>query len=151
MNTMSEEKTPEEVIDFGLTDEEKAILEKVQQKIQDRFNNDLEKQTQTSIEQMNAAIDKDPNFLEDPIHKRKLTDFPREIRIQVLGEVSSSNKKGQLTSVEPLVNGYYHIPIPAKVDIQEKIDKFRETLESSFQDLAELIHFDEIKKRDVEE
>lgn len=148
---MSEEKTTEEAIDFGLTDEEKAIFEKVQQKLQDKFTEELTGQTEKSIETMNNAIDKDPNFLEDPIHKRKLTDFPREIRIQIMGEVSSSNEKGQLASVEPLVNGYYHIPVPAKVDIQEKIDKFKNTLESSFQDLAELIHFDEIKKRDVEE
>jgi hypothetical protein len=146
---MSEEKTTEEFIDFGLTDEEKVIFEKVQQKIQNRFHDDLEEQKKISIEQMNAAIDKDPYFREDPIHKRKLTDFPREIRIQIMGEVSSSNEKGQLTSVEPLVNGYYHIPVPAKVDIQEKIDKFRNILESSFQDLADQIHFDEIKKRDV--
>lgn len=149
---MSEEKTVEEqAIDFGLTDEEKEIWNKIQQKINDKFTKDLEDQTQESIEAMNSAMEKDPNFLEDPIHKRKLTDFPREIRIQIMGEVSSSNEKGQLTSVEPLVNGYYHIPIPAKVDIQGKIDKFKNTLESSFQDLAESIHFDEIKKRDVEE
>lgn len=149
---MSEEKTIEEqAIDFGLTDEEKEIWNKIQQKINDKFTKDLEDQTQESIEAMNSAMEKDPNFLEDPIHKRKLTDFPREIRIQIMGEVSSSNEKGQLTSVEPLVNGYYHIPIPAKVDIQEKIDQFKNTLESSLQDLAESIHFDEIKKRDVEE
>lgn len=148
---MPEEKTTEEAIDFGLTDEEQDILEQVQKKIRDKFAKELEGQEKEAIEAMNDAVQKDPNFLEDPIHKRKLTDFPREIRIQIMGEVSSSNEKGQLTSVEPLVNGYYHIPVPAKVDIQEKINKFKSTLESSFQDLAELIHFDEIKKRDVEE
>lgn len=148
---MPEEKTTEEAIDFGLTDEEQDILEQVQKKIRDKFAKELEVQEKEAIEAMNDAVQKDPNFLEDPIHKRKLTDFPREIRIQIMGEVSSSNEKGQLTSVEPLVNGYYHIPVPAKVDIQEKINKFKSTLESSFQDLAELIHFDEIKKRDVEE
>jgi len=137
------DKEPEDNIelDLGLSEEEEKVWAKVQEKMQEHFDKEFEQDKERGKKVLKESLDKDPKFLEDPIHKRKVTDFPREIRMRIFGEVSSANEKGQLTSVEPLVDGYIHIPVPAKCDIQDKIDQFRNTLEKELQDLAESIHF----------
>ena len=136
MTDQDNQKDIDEKLDLGLTDEESVFLKQIEEKIQKKYKEILESERTNNVQKMQESIDQDPNFLEDPIHKRKLTDFPREIRIQIIGEVASSNEKGQLTSIEPLVNGYYHLPVPAQTNIQDSIDKLRNILEPSIKDLA---------------
>lgn len=132
-------------IDF--TDEEMSVLNNIQKKM---FGDLGESMSPEKLHQiLSEDFEKDPNFLEDPIHKRKMTNFAREIRFKLFGEVSSLNEKGQLSNVEPLIDCYLYIPVPANVNIQEQIDCLRNNIEQSLQSLAQNLHiktnFDDTK------
>jgi len=118
-----------------ISEEEQRVLDSLQEKINNHLSNpDLEK-----IHEENRY---DP--LEDPVHPRHVTDYPRELRIMISIEMSSIDKETRmLKEVDTVFQNWYHIPILENTDYTVKANQFIDALEQETNTLAHKIHFNE--------
>lgn len=110
-----------------LTEEEKSLLQKIEEKIS--------KKTQELLENKYVDIDNDqPLDLDlqhpDIMSPRRATDAPHEIKFEVISTVSSIDDKGYIKDTQQLLAQNYFIPILAGEDYKIYIDKFFEVFKT---------------------
>lgn len=116
--------------------EEKEIYNKVQQRIQQRIE-EKNQQTIKDNEQNFHDIMQDKELLSnDPIHSKHITSYEREIVVDLKMEISAINEDGFLKEVAPIVQNYYHIPVPSGYNYVDSVSKFIETLEQNLESFA---------------
>jgi hypothetical protein len=121
---------------LDLTDEEKTLLENIQNKAQEYLQSIQTKNLDNIDEVMSQ-----PNPVgSTPFHSKHITSYHREIFVHVEMEISSVNEEGQLIEVGQVLENFYHIPVPSGVDYVEKIQKFTEKFEQELNDCAIKIH-----------
>lgn len=106
-----------------LTDDEKVLLEKIEEKIANK--------TQELLNNKYANIDNDePLDLghqhHDIISPRYATDAPHEIKFEVVATVSSIDDKGYIKDVKEMLSQNYFIPVLAGEDYTIYVNKFFE-------------------------
>lgn len=116
--------------------EEKEIYNRIQRRIQER----IEEKNQETIrenEKNFQDIMKDKELLSnDPIHSKHITTYEREIVVDLKMEISAINEDGFLREVAPIVQNYYHIPVPSGHNYTDGVSKFIETLEKDLESFA---------------
>ncbi len=127
-----------------LTDEEKAVLEKIANKMQQSFStNEFQEGRRQNVEQL-AKDASTPNFFNQPRELTHVTNYQREILIKVKAELSTvSDETQQLLEVDNIVENFYHIPVPSGVNYVEKIDEFLEKFDNELENIAIKINTDD--------
>lgn len=115
----------------NLTEEEKAVWEKVSSKLEESFQEERKK----NLEEMAKKLE-DPDFFNKPKEIEHVTGYQREIVVKVNAEISTINDQNQLLDLTNIVDNYYHIPVPSGVDYVEKIGKFLEKFDQELEDCA---------------
>ena len=116
--------------EIDLTEDEKAILDKLSLKIDSQID-DFKKK---NIEKL-AKECEDPNLFQ-PKEPERVTNYPREILIKINAEMSTSTDSNKLLKVDNVVENYYHIPVPSGIDYTEKIDTFMEKFDEQLEDFV---------------
>ena len=125
-----------EQLGIELSEEEQKILNSLKDRLNKVVSDDIKPK------EIDPKYKHDP--LEDPLHPRHVTDYPRELRIMIDIEMSSKDKEtGALTEVITVLQNWYHIPILENTDYTEKAGKFIDALEQETNTLAYKIHFNE--------
>lgn len=124
-------------IEDQLTDEEKAILEKIADKMQNSFSsNEFQEARKQNVEQI-AKDASNPNFFNQPREIKHVTNYQREILVKVIAEISTvADETNQLLEIDNIVENFYHIPIPSGVDYVGKIDEFLEKFDNEIENVA---------------
>ena len=126
-------------LDIDLSDEEKTQLENLNKKIAKAIE-DKQKAIMDENKDKIDDIMRNPDALyDDPIHSKHVTNYDREILVDIKMEISSTNEDGQLTEVAPILQNYYHIPVPSGANYKESIDKFSSILEENLAKCAKKI------------
>lgn len=127
-----------------LTDEEKAVLENIANKMQQSFStNEFQEGRKHNVEQL-AKDASNPNFFNQPRELMHVTNYQREILIKVKAELSTvSDETQQLLEVDNIVENFYHIPVPSGVNYVEKVDEFLEKFDNELEDIAIKINTDD--------
>lgn len=115
----------------NLTEEEKALWEKMSAKFEESFQEERKK----NIEKM-AKNSEDPDFFNKPKEIKHVTGYQREILIKVNAEISTTNDHNRLLEIDNIVENFYHIPVPSGTNYIEKIDKFLEKFDQELEDCA---------------
>ena len=131
-------------IEYQLTDEEKAVLENIANKMQQSFStNEFQEGRRHNVEQLEKDAS-NPNFFNQPRELMHVTNYQREILIKVKAELSTvSDETQQLLEVDNIVENFYHIPVPSGVNYVEKIDEFLEKFDNGLEDIAIKINTDD--------
>ena len=136
-------------IEDQLTEEEKAVLQKITAKMQNSFSsNEFQEGRRKNVEQ----IDKDasnPHFFNQPRELKHVTNYQREILIKVNAEMSTvADETNQLLEVDNIVENFYHIPVPSGVNYVEKIDEFLEKFDNELENIAIKINTNDKKAKE---
>lgn len=115
----------------NLTEEERALWEKMSAKLEESFQEERKK----NLEEMAEKLE-DPDFFNKPKEIEHVTGYQREIVVKVNAEISTINDQNQLLDLTNIVDNYYHIPVPSGVDYVEKIGKFLEKFDQELEDCA---------------
>ena len=115
----------------NLTEEEKALWEKMSAKFEESFQEERKK----NIEKM-AKNSEDPDFFNKPKEIKHVTGYQREILIKVNAEISTTNDHNRLLEIDNIVENFYHNPVPSGTNYIEKIDKFLEKFDQELEDCA---------------
>lgn len=121
-----------------LSEDEKLILEKIQNKLFDSF----EKQKQESIEKLESTQDPYIDFSKEHpniIRSKNLTGNPNELVFTIRAEASQIGEKGQLLSIVDIVEKFYHIPIEAHDNYTAHMDKFFENFHNTLEEACKVI------------
>lgn len=118
------------------SEEEKAIYNKVQSKIQQRIAEHNQASMQENQKNMSSIMEDKNMLVDDPIHSRHVTNYDREIFVDLKMEISATNKEGVLTEVAPILQDYYHIPVPSGSNYTSSISSFVSVLETNLSELA---------------
>lgn len=115
----------------NLTEEEKAVWEKMASKLEESFLEERKK----NIEKMAKDLE-DPDLFNEIEEIKHVTDYQREILIKVNAEISTTNDQNKLLEIDNIIENFYHIPVPSGVDYVEKIGEFLEKFDQEIQDCA---------------
>tara|TARA_B100001778_G_scaffold330473_1_gene333029 strand:+ start:1607 stop:2026 length:420 start_codon:yes stop_codon:yes gene_type:complete len=131
-------------IEDQLTDEEKALLNKITDKMQNNFDsNEFQEARKQNVEQI-AKDASDPEFFNQPRELVHVTNYQREIFIKLNAEISTTSEETQqLLESNTIVENFYHIPVPSGVNYVEKIDEFLEKFDNELEDIAIKINTDD--------
>lgn len=83
-----------------------------------------------------------PMSFDNPIEPKHVTDYPRELFIDLNIELTTINDIGQFTELKNIVDNKYHIPVPSGVDYVPIVLDFIEKFDSSLTNCAKKIHED---------
>ena len=116
-----------EWLENELTEEEKSLLSKIEEKISQK--------TKELLDNKYADIDNDQPLDLDLQHPeimspRCVTDAPHEIKFEVVSTVSSIDDKGYIKDVKQILTQNYFIPVLAGEDYETYIDKFFEVFKT---------------------
>jgi hypothetical protein len=126
-------------LNIELSEEEQKNLDEINKKISEALN-DKQKEIMDQNKDKIDDIMRDPNALyDDPIHSKHITNYDREILVDIKMEISSTNKDGQLTEIAPILQNYYHIPVPSGSNYVDTIEKFSLILEENLANCAKKI------------
>lgn len=118
-----------------LSEEEKKILETLQSKIKNKFDT-----YSANIENLSGLLN-DPNLLrDDPINPKHITNYEREIAVELRMEMSTINNEGQLIDISQILENHYHIPVPSGVDYLDGITIFINNFDTHLLDCAKKIN-----------
>lgn len=128
-----------ELIFQSLTNDEKALLDKINLKIKDQLEQQkLDKEKLLDEIKLDEPLDFSSAH-PDCIPQQHITSSPQEITIKVNAEVSTVDNKGFLTDVVDVFQQYYHIPVPPSADynyyIQAFFDRFHKDLADACSDV----------------
>ena len=127
-----------------LTDEEKALLNKISDKMQKSFSSDEFQQARKQNVEQIAKDASDPNFFDQPRELKHVTTYQREIFIKLNAEISTVSKDtNQLLEIDNIVENFYHIPVPSGISYVDKIDEFLEKFHNELEDIAIKINTDD--------
>lgn len=131
-----------EELGIKISEEEQRVLDSLQEKINNHLKN-------PNLEKIHEENRYDP--LEDPVHPRHVTDYPRELRIMISIEMSSIDQNTRMLKELDLVfQNWYHIPILENTDYTTKANQFIDALEQETNALAHKIHPNEESKQPKE-
>lgn len=119
----------------NLTPEEKEILSKIETKLAKA----LQEAKDSRYDHLDNIGD-NPDFAKnhpDVLHPKVLTRGPYEITVAVKAEVSEVDSKGYLSDNVSILEKFYHIPIKAKDDYQEYLNKFFDIFHSSLENACQ--------------
>lgn len=106
-----------------LSEDEKQILDKFDQKISDI----IKEQAEHQYDHLENDDPLDFNLKHPEImHPTHITSSPHEITVYVKAEVSDIDDKGNLSQIKDLFEQYYHIPVPNNTDYMLYVTKFFE-------------------------
>jgi hypothetical protein len=114
-----------------LSTEEKALLEKIETKLSSVLH-DAKTHKFDHWDKMSDNPDfssKHPEVL----HPKTLTVGPYEITVTIKAEVSEVDSKGYLSDNIEVLEKFYHIPVKAKEDYQQYMNKFFEIFHDSLE------------------
>jgi hypothetical protein len=114
-----------------LSTEEKALLEKIETKLSSVLH-DAKAHKFDHWDNMSDNPDfssKHPEVL----HPKTLTVGPYEITVTIKAEVSEVDSKGYLSDNIEVLEKFYHIPVKAKEDYQQYMNKFFEIFHDSLE------------------
>jgi|TARA_B100000073_G_scaffold84137_1_gene64759 hypothetical protein len=121
--------------DVDLTDEEKALLESIGQKIADNM--------EAVKKDVHANPDKyldNPKILQDdPLEPRHITDYDREVYVSLNIEMTAIDENGNFKEISQLLNNSYHIPVASGVDYAVKVHDFVNKFDQGLGDCAQKI------------
>jgi hypothetical protein len=127
-------------IKLDLSPEEQKVFEKVREQIKDKLKDNLKNKPLDPNIDLSGLLH-DPNILvDDPIHPRHISTYPREIYVELRMEMSAVNDMGQFTEISQILESFYHIPVPSGVDYLCQISGFIDKFDSSLLDCAKKIH-----------
>jgi hypothetical protein len=128
-------------IEKDLTEDEKKIVNKLNEKLQAK----LTEQREYVIEHADEIMRDKNLLLDDPIHSRHVTDYNREIFVSLRMEISATNDDGQLTELAPILETFYHIPVPSGIDYLDSVNSFMNQFDEGLTDCARKIHRNDSK------
>jgi len=136
-------------IEDQLTEEEKALLNRITAKMQDTLaSNEFQQARKQNVEQI-AKDASDPNFFNQPKELVHVTNYQREILVKVDAQLSTvSDETNQLLEVDNIVENFYHIPVPSGVNYVEKIDEFLEKFDNELENIAIKINTNDKKAKE---
>jgi hypothetical protein len=118
-----------------LSEEEKNILDTLQSKIKNKLNTYA-----ANVENLSGLLN-DPNLLrDDPINPKHITNYEREIAVELRMEMSTINNEGQLIDISQILENHYHIPVPSGVDYLDRITTFINNFDTNLLDCAKKIN-----------
>lgn len=124
-----------------LSEEEKLIIEKIQEKLFEHF----EKQQKHKREQLETISEGPIDFSEkhpDIIHSKNITTAPNELIFTIKAEASAVNSKGELESVVDIVEKFYHIPLKQKEEYKQYMDNFFDKFHNTLEETCKIINLD---------
>lgn len=120
-----------------LSEDEKKILDKFDQKISDIIKEHTEHQYDhlENDDPLDFSL-KHPEIM----HPTHVTSSPHEITVIVKAEVSDIDNKGNLSQIKDLFEQYYHIPVPNNTDYMIYVNKFFEKFHADLEITCQEIH-----------
>jgi len=77
---------------------------------------------------------------DNPIEPKHVTDYARELFIDLNIELTTINDIGQFTELKNIVDNKYHIPVPSGVDYVPIVLDFIDKFDQSLTNCAKKIH-----------
>jgi hypothetical protein len=134
-----------DIID-SLTEEEKLVLENIQDKISSFY----EEQQKIKKQQLELVTDPVIDFADnhpDLIHSKNITTAPNELIFTLKAEASSLNSKGELESIVEIIEKFYHIPLTSKDDYHLYMDSFFNKFHSTLEENCRVINLDKTNEK----
>lgn len=122
-----------------LSDEEKQILDKIQNKLLSSLEDQKNQKNQKLEDIVDPYIDLSTEH-PDIIKKKNITGSPNELVFIIKAEASQIGEQGQLLSIVDIIEKFYHIPIQTDDDYKPHIDKFFDKFHTTLEETCRIIH-----------
>jgi hypothetical protein len=123
-------------IDNIFTEEEKQIIDRLQEKIFKHFSSE-----QSNSKDPEELLKLDPN--NEMLHPEKITDAPVEILFTIKAVVTEVDENGNPKETVDLLEKFYHIPITSGKNYKDYVDNFMNHFHLKLEQTCQELHKNE--------